>query len=118
LRPDLTVLAIYGINTIRVKATLILRQKQVLKAGDSSRLGIFEFVIWQVPRSRDYPQGVKYRAWLSESGRTVFGFDNHKPKGPHLHIGEVEVGYVYRGLDALKEDIIAMIRQEGFIYEE
>lgn len=101
-----------------MKATLILRQKMILRHADPVRLGIFEFVIWSVPRSKAYPLGLKYRAWLSESGQTVFGFDNHSPKGPHLHLGEKEVGYVYRGLDALKEDIVAMIRKEGFNYEE
>ncbi len=55
---------------------------------------------------------------MSEGGVTLFGFDNHSPKGPHLHVREIEVGYVFRGLDALREDIIAMIRREGFAYEE
>jgi hypothetical protein len=48
---------------------------------------------------------------------TIFGFDKHKPKGPHLHIGSSEVGYVFRGLDSLREDIAAMVRKAGFIYE-
>ena len=50
-------------------------------------------------------------------GQTLFGLDNHKPKGPHLHVRDVEVGYVFRGLDSLRKDIIAMIKKEGFIYE-
>jgi len=77
----------------------------------------FEVVIWSVPKSAQYPEGVKYRAWLAEDGVTVFGFDNHKPKGPHLHIGTQEVGYVFRGLEELKKDMIAMIRKAGFVYE-
>ena len=82
------------------------------------RIAIFEIVVWRVPANKDYPNGIKYRAWLSESGKTIFGFDNHKPKGPHLHIGSTEVGYVFRGLDSLREDIAAMIRKAGFIYED
>ncbi len=73
---------------------LVFHEKIILKHQDPERQGIFE---------RD---------------ETIFGFDNHKPKGPHLHIGEQEVGYVFRGLKALKEDIIAMIKKEGFIYED
>ena len=101
-----------------MKATEILQQKMVLKHEDGIRLAIFEIVIWKMPISHDYPHGVRYRAWLSEGGKTHFGFDNHSPKGPHLHIGETEVGYVYRGIRALREDIGAMIRKEGFIYED
>lgn len=101
-----------------MKATEIFRQKIVLKHEDKSRLAIFEMVIWAVPVSQHYSEGIKYRAWLSEHGKTVFGFDNHQPKGPHLHIGEMEVGYVFRGIEALKKDVIAMIRKAGFNYEE
>jgi Family of unknown function (DUF6516) len=101
-----------------MKAVLIFRQKLILKHKNPNRLGIFEFVVWQLPENKDYPLGIKYRAWLSEKGSTIFGFDNHKPKGPHLHIGEIEVGYVYRGLSALKKDIEAMIKKEDFIYED
>lgn len=75
-------------------------------------------VVWQIPKSKDYPDGLKYRAWLSENGKTVFGFDNHKPKGPHLHVGETEVGYLFRGYDELIRDIRVMIEKEGFIYED
>ena len=100
-----------------MKATEIFHQKQVLKHRDGKRLAIFEIIIWKIPISRDYPEGLKYRAWLSDEGNTLFGLDNHKPKGPHLHVREVEVGYVFRGLDSLRQDIIAMIEKEGFIYE-
>ena len=88
-----------------------------MKHQDGISLGIFEFVVWSVPKTKDYPEGTKYRAWLSVEGQTVFGFDNHKPKGPHLHVGDKELGYVYRGLTQLRADIVAMIEKEGFIYE-
>lgn len=101
-----------------MKASEIFRQKTVLNHADSERLAIFEVAIFKIPVSHHYPDGIKYRAWLSEGGDTVFGFDNHKPKGPHLHIGEMEVGYVFRGIEELKVDIIAKIRKAGFIYEE
>jgi hypothetical protein len=101
-----------------VKATEIFRQKIALNHHNGKRIAIYEIVIWRVPVTDDYPVGVKYRAWVSEGGKTLFGFDNHKPKGPHLHVGETQIGYVFRGLEALREDIAAMIRQEGFIYED
>ena len=101
-----------------MKAIEFFRQKLVLNHKDGNRFAIFEIVIWKIPVSKDYPDGIKYRAWVSENGETLFGFDNHKPKGPHLHIGDSEVGYVFRGMDALRADIGAMIKKEGFIYED
>lgn len=85
---------------------------------DRKRHAIFEMVVWRIPKSKTYPEGVKYRAWFSENGQTLFGFDNHQPKGPHLHIRNIEIGYLFRGFDELKNDIKAMIEKKGFIYEE
>ncbi len=101
-----------------MKAAEIFRQKLVLKHLDGIRLAIFEVAIWSVPVSNGYPDGIKYRAWLSEGGSTIFGFDNHKPKGPHLHVGLAEVEYVFLGLPELRRDVELMIRNEGFLYEE
>ena len=106
-----------GVDSL-MKAEMIFRQKMVLNHIDKNRLAIFEFAIFNVGKSKAYIHGYKYRAWLSENGVTVFGFDNHSPKGPHLHIGKKEVGYVYRGLTELKKDIVEMIRMEGFVYED
>ena len=100
-----------------MKARLEFQQKIILKHVEGARLAIFEMVIWQIPKTQSYPEGIKYHAWLSENGETIFGFDNHKPKGPHLHIGNKEIGYVFRGISALHADVIAMIQKEGFIYE-
>jgi hypothetical protein len=98
-----------------MKAVEIFRQKTVLKHSDGVRLAIFEVIILKIPISAHYLEGIKYSAWFSESGKTIFGFDNHKPKGPHLHIGELEVGYVFRGIEELRNDAEAMIRKAGFI---
>lgn len=100
-----------------MKADPLFHQKQILKHRTDDRLAILEIMIWKIPVSKNYPEGIKYRAWLSEDGKTIFGFDNHKPKGPHLHIRELEIGYVFRNLRSLREDIVAMIEKEGFIYE-
>lgn len=99
-------------------ASLVFQQKVTLEHEDGERQAIFEMVVWRIPKSRDYPEGIKYRAWLSEGGATIFGFDNHKPKGPHLHVREMEIGYLFRGFDEMVADIRVMIEKEGFIYEE
>lgn len=97
-----------------MKATQIFHQKITLKHRGGGRTAILEVVVWNVGVSNNYPEGIKFRAWFSEKGETIFGFDNHKPKGPHLHIREAEIGYVFRGTDALMEDVVAMIKKEGF----
>jgi hypothetical protein len=63
-----------------MKATMLLHQKVVLNHRSGDRQTKFEFVVWEIPRSEHYPEGTKYRAWLSENGNTVFGFDYPNPK--------------------------------------
>jgi hypothetical protein len=101
-----------------MSSTKIFHEKVTLEHTDGVRRAIFETVVWKVPKSKEYIEGIKYRAWLCENGETLFGFDNHKPKGPHLHIRDTEVGYLFRGYDELMKDIKVMIEKEGFIYEE
>jgi hypothetical protein len=64
-----------------MKAAEVFKQKMVLNHATQERIAIFEIVVWEVPKNKFYPEGLKYRAWLSENGQTIFGFDNHKPKG-------------------------------------
>lgn len=99
-------------------AKLLFRQKRFLTDSTGERFAIFDAVIWNVPRSASFPEGVKYRIWLSENGKTLVGFDNHRPKGHHLHLGNVELPYLFLGVDRLRRDMGEMIRKEGFIYED
>jgi hypothetical protein len=71
----------------------------------------------EVPKSTHYPGGLKYSMFLvvKESGQVLVGFDNHKPKGPHLHHYEKETPYEFKGVDQLVEDFWDMVRKEGFI---
>jgi len=97
-----------------VKAVEFFLQKIVLNHQDRKSFAILEVVIWKISISKDYPEGIKYRAWLSENGETILGFDHHKSKWPHLHIRNHEVGYVFRGMNELRADIEAMIKKKGF----
>ena len=100
-----------------MKASLVFHQKLTLRNATGTRQTIFEMTVWKIPKDKNFPEGIRYRAWLSEDGVTLFGFDNHKPKGPHLHVGDKELGYIFRGYDELIRDIRKMIEQEGFVYE-
>ena len=101
-----------------MKAVKILHEKLLLHHKDKRRLAVLEFVIWDVGMSTDYSDGIKFRAWLSENGVTLFGLDNHKPKGPHLHWGDRELTYEYKGIEQLRSDILRFIELENFIYED
>lgn len=51
-----------------------------------------EVVVWSVPVSVKYPDGVKYHLALVDplSGKALLLFDNHFPKGHHHHSSDGE----------------------------
>jgi hypothetical protein len=81
---------------------LLLDSKQALNSGL-----LIEIKIWKVERSNKYPEGIKYRLVLVNPLKkmVLLLFDNHFPKGPHIHNCEgQEVEYHYESMQKLIED--------------
>lgn len=88
-------------------AKLLIREKLTISGL------VREIVIWEVPASAHYPEGIKYRLVLSEPGTgwILVLFDNHSPKGHHLHLREVEKPYQFSSLNRLISDFFALARK-------
>lgn len=87
-----------------MKATLLLRDRQVLPSEDA----LIEIVVWQLPRTlpgSHHP--FKYRLALVVGGECLLRYDNEAGKGDHKHLGEREVPYAFAGLDRLLQDFRA-----------
>lgn len=97
-----------------MKATEIFREKRLLLNKVTGQLGVAELKIWNVPRSKDYPAGRKFSLFLVVSGEVIVGIDNHKPKGPHLHLGSRELPYFYRDEKFLLVDFWDLAKKAGF----
>ena len=71
---------------------------------------IIEMVLYEVPKTKKYPQGVKYRIICIEpkTGKKVL-MDNHYPKGPHIHIDDSQFDYQYVSDDKLFDDFEQLI---------
>jgi hypothetical protein len=104
----------YGDITIGVAAKLLFHEKRILMSRGTRELAIAELRILRVPRSEHYPKGRRYSLFLVAGGRTVPGFDNHSPKGPHLHLGNEEVPYTYTTDEKLLADFWELARKAGF----
>ena len=82
-----------------MKARLIYHVKAIATDGD-----ITEIKIWQVPKSKDKPHGMKYSfAYIRESKRLV-GYDNAEGKGDHKHVADREMPYKFKNVDQLFAD--------------
>ncbi len=97
-----------------MKAILLFHEKRILANEKTGDLAIAELKIWRIPRSQHYPVGRKFSLFLVAGGTILVGVDNHKPKGPHLHLGAEEVPYGYSTDEQLIADFWDMARKAGF----
>ena len=79
---------------------------------------IEERVIWAVPESMQYPEGIRYRlVYVHRPGGEILAlYDNHYPKGHHRHFLGAESAYVFLGMEKLMEDFANDI-EEVIIHE-
>jgi len=84
-----------------MRAKLLLRDKFTDRDGD-----LLERVIWSVPTSRLYREGIRYRlAFIPRDiGKPVVLYDNHHPKGHHKHLEELEQPYLFSTIAQLRAD--------------
>lgn len=71
---------------------------------------VLELVIHEVEKSPRYVDGVKFGLICvdTKTGERVL-FDNHHPKGPHIHIDDQELQYEYKNDDQLLKDFAALV---------
>lgn len=85
--------------------SLITRFKNITPDG-----AIIELVVWKVPEPVPPTEhGYKYRAVYVVDGVRIVGFDNERGKGDHCHIDNIEIPYLFKGVDQLIEDFISAV---------
>jgi len=99
-----------------LKADLLFHQKITVTGGLPLEVAVAELRVFSVPVSLHYPDGIKYSLFLvsKPAGRVIVGFDNHRPKGPHVHVRTREIPYDYRGVAELVEDFWRFLKKEGY----
>ncbi len=71
---------------------------------------VLELSIYEVGKTSKYPDGIKYGLICKDlkTGDQVL-FDNHHPKGPHIHINDAESSYEYISDEKLIEDFERLV---------
>ncbi len=74
---------------------------------------IVELSIYEVGKSGKYLDGIRYGLICKDlkTGNLVL-FDNHHPKGPHIHINERELAYEFIDDERLIEDFEMLVLKE------
>lgn len=96
------------LNTIRKDevARLIYYKKSATDEGD-----IVERKAWAVEKSRDFPEGIKYRLVYIHLNKRALGYDNERAKGHHKHWFGREEKYSFTNNKKLRDDFEADIKK-------
>lgn len=80
---------------------------------------IMELIVWQVPITTGYPDGVKYRFVYvnAREDKVLVLYDNHYPKGHHRHLKGQQEYYNYVNIRQVikdfKRDVAEVIKHEN-----
>ncbi len=92
----------------------VLHEKLIDEQG-----GITELIIWQVPESAQYPEGIRYRCAYIPSGQAkpAVLYDLHRGKSHHKHYLGTEQPYRFRSVEQLiydfRTDVSRVKREKG-----
>jgi hypothetical protein len=82
-----------------MRARLVYHVKEY-HADDS----VQEIKIWEVPKSKNRPHGLKYSFVYISGADRVIGYDNAEGKGDHRHYMGNEYPYKFQSLEKIWED--------------
>ena len=102
-------------------STLLFTEKlTVLSLKLSRRIAIYMDLFHIDGHEQKYPEGFKY-SWIAfdiENEQNRVLFDCHPPKGPHVHINDLEIAYDWISLEKAEEDFWDYVNQEFGPLEE
>lgn len=96
----------YTIPHIWKRAIKIL-EKNISYLNNDKR----QAVVWKFTKSKDYPEGIKYRFAFIHKGKCVLRYDNERIKGHHKHIFDKEIKIKFSNVDKLYEQFKKEVKQ-------
>jgi hypothetical protein len=89
-----------------MKANPVYHEKRYFEDGSFQ-----EIKIWQGPKSKGKPHGLKYSFAYIVNNERVVGYDNYEHKGDHRHYRNIVTPYECQGLEKLWQDFNNDIEQ-------
>lgn len=81
-----------------VLSELLYHLKRLLPEGD-----VLEIKIWKIPKSKEFPEGIKYSLVYIHDDVRVIGYDNERGKGNHKHYYDKEEEINFKNWSELVE---------------
>ena len=104
------------VNKTYIKSELLMHRKLTVLHRELNIEAVCEVKIWRLMESQKYPFGLKYSLFCADklTKKVLNGFDNHYPKGPHIHINEIELPYQFIGYEKLIDDFWNEVAARGY----
>ena len=83
---------------------LIPKQTRLTKKGN-----IISIVAWEVPKSKDYPEGINYAFALIHKNKRVLGYDNNTSEGHHRHYKSKKEPIEFKSLENIYNQFVKEI---------
>ena len=77
----------------------------------TEKANVIEIAAWKVPKSKFYPEGIKYSfAFVNENKRKI-AFDNYNNEGHHKHHLNKKEAYSFRSLEETSNQFFRLVKE-------
>ena len=70
-----------------------------------------EIVAWRVPKSGNYPEGIKYSFAFVHKNKRIIAFDNFNNEGHHKHYFDNKEEYRFKSLEETASQFFKLIEE-------
>ena len=70
-----------------------------------------EIVAWRVPKSKSYPEGVKYSFTFVHEDKRIIAFDNFNNEGHHKHYLDKKEKFHFKSLEDTADQFFALVEK-------
>ena len=72
---------------------------------------LIEIVAWKVPKSKYYPEGIKYSFTFVHENKRMITFDNFNNEGHHKHYFNEKETYKFKSLEETSNQFFKLIEE-------
>lgn len=72
---------------------------------------LIEIVAWKVPKSKFYPESIKYSFTFVHQGKRTISFDNFNNEGHHKHYLDKKEPYKFKSLEDISNQFFKLVEE-------
>ncbi len=77
----------------------------------TEKSNLVEIAAWRVPKSKFYPEGIKYSFTFVHEGKRTIAFDNYNNEGHNKHYLTKKEAYSFKSLEETSNKFFGLVKQ-------